>query len=120
MGLYVELMMSVLLVATCGYCAVLGRKLRDLREGQRQLIETVEKFDAASRRAEKNLQTMQGAGLEMNKDLDAMTRQANGLIDELSVMVHAGDKIAGRIETAVGEVRILGGAKHKNRERLAS
>lgn len=120
MGIWVELIMSFLLVLTCGYCAILGQKLRALREGQKQLIETVEKFDAASSRAEKNLKTMQGAGLAMNKDLDETTRRAHELIDELSVMVHAGDKIAGRIESAVGEVRVLGRAKQQKQERLAS
>lgn len=113
MQLIMELIIGALLVATCGYCIVLSRKLKVLREGQAELLDTIEKFDAAARRSERNLETMQGSGAVLNRDLAEATRRANALVDELSVMVHAGDNIAGRLEGAVNEVRQLGSKSRK-------
>ncbi len=112
----VEITIGILMLATCGYCIALGRKLQSLRAGQVELLATIERFDEASRRAEKNLNAMQGAGASLNGELSVATEKANALIDELSVMVNAGDHIAGRIEGAVREVRAIG-AKSR---RLAS
>ncbi len=106
--LIIELVIGMLLIATCGYCYHLSSKLRELRAGQAELLQTIETFDDASRRAEQNLAKMQNTGASMNRELGEATLRANALIDELSVMVDAGDHIAGRIEGAVKEVRAVG------------
>ncbi len=111
----IEIIIAVLLVATCAYCFVLSRKLRALRRGQEELFTLIGKFDEASRRAERNLAIMQKAGLSTSRDLDAAAARAHALIDELSVMVNAGDHIAGRIEGVVNEVRVLGGRRAAGR-----
>ena len=116
MAYAVEIFISVLMIATCGYCYVLNRKLQALREGQTELLKTIEQFDSAARRAEQNLNAMQGTGAAMNRDLASATERAHALIDELSVMVNAGDHIAGRIEGVMREVKAVGG----KRKRLAS
>lgn len=116
----IELLVGALLVATCGYCFVLSRKLRALREGQAELKMLIEKFDQASRRAERNLAVMHKSGLTAGRDLDAAAARAHALLDELSVMVNAGDHIAGRIEGVVNEVRALGARRAINRPRAAS
>lgn len=116
----IELIVAALLVATCGYCFVLSRKLRALRNGQAELKTLIEKFDQASRRAERNLAVMQKSGLTANRDLDAAATRAHALIDELSVMVNAGDHIAGRIEGVVNEVRALGAGRAANGPRGVS
>ncbi len=108
MSLALEISVGLLLIVTCVYCIVLGRKLEKLRDGQMELLATIERFDEASRRAEQNLSAMQGAGAALNRDLGAAESRANALIDELSVMVNAGDDIAGRIEAAVRDVRAAG------------
>lgn len=109
----IELIVGAMLVATCGYCFVLSGKLQALRAGQAELLKSIEKFDDASRLAEQNLNRMQGAGAMMNRDLEETTAKAHALIDELSVMVHAGDNIAGRLEGAVKEVRAIGARGRK-------
>lgn len=117
----VEIAGLMLLVATCIYCYILSRRLQKLRDGQAELLAVIDKFDAASKRAENNLGKMQSAGAAINRELGAATLKANALVDELSVMVHAGDQIAGRIEGAVNDVRALGGARRRTMpERLAS
>ena len=118
--LIIEIAVGVLLVATCAYCYVLSAKLRTLREGQTELLAVINKFDDASRRAEHTLSNMQLKSTHMNRNLDQVTARANALVDELSVMVHAGDHIAGRIEGAVSEVRAIGGLRAANDQRTAS
>ena len=114
MELIVETVIGALLVATCAYCYVLSRRLRALREGQAELLSLITKFDEASQRAERNLSAMQSNGISMSRDLDVVTARAHALIDELSVMVNAGDRVAGRIEGAVNEVRAIGAKRAAN------
>lgn len=104
----IDVVVAVLLVATCGYCIVLNRRLKALQDGQAELQRAIAAFDEASRRAEQNLARMETSGLGMGRDLDAVMARAHALVDELSVMVSAGDHIAGRIEGAVNNVRALG------------
>lgn len=118
--LMIEIIVAGLLIATCAYCYVLSRRLQTLRSGQEELLAVIAKFDDASRRAERNLQVMQTSGVSMSRDLDDVTAKAHALIDELSVMVNAGDHIAGRIEGVVNEVRAIGGGRIAAQQARAS
>lgn len=118
--LVIETLVVALLVATCGYCYVLSRRLQILRSGQEELTALISKFDDASRRAEKNLALIQSNGASVNRELSEAAAGAHSLIDELSVMVNAGDNIACRIEGAVNEVRMIGRQRAANGHRRAS
>ena len=118
--LIIETIVAALLIATCGYCYLLSRRLRTLREGQEELLASIAKFDDASRRAEKNLALIQSNGALVNGELSKAAAGAHSLIDELSVMVNAGDNIACRLEDAVNDVRAIGSkSAAKTRERAA-
>lgn len=114
-GLFLEIVVSILLIATCGYCYILDRRLRALRESQAEMLRVIQNFDEASRRAERTLQAMQQHGLNAGRDLETVAAKAQSLITELSVMVNAGDHIAGRIEGAVKQVRSIGRAANDRR-----
>ncbi|MEO1251450.1 MAG: DUF6468 domain-containing protein [Pseudomonadota bacterium] len=116
MDILMEFLVAALLVATCLYCWALSRKLNALQAGQADMLRTIETFDLAVTRAEQSLAAMNGAGSSMNRQLRDATKRANAAIDELSVMVHAGDNIAARLEGAVNDVRAL----DARRRRLAS
>lgn len=118
--LIIETLMVALLVATCSYCFVLSRRLHALRGGQEELSALISKFDDASRRAEENLALIQTNSAGVNRELAQAAAGANALIDELSVMVNAGDNIANRIEGAVNEVRIIGSQRAASWQRRAS
>ena len=118
--MFIEIFIGLLLAATCAYCFILSRKLHALRKGQAELLSAIAKFDDASRRAEENLAAIQNNGLSMNRDLDRVMARANTLVDELSVMVHAGDNIAGRIEGAMSEVRAIGARKQAQHRSVLS
>ena len=118
--LIIEALMAVLLIATCSYCYVLSQRLNSLRAGQKELLASISKFDDASRIAERNLALMQSNGSVVNRELSEAAASAHSLIDELSVMVHAGDNIACRIEGAVNEVRMIGRQRAANEQRRMS
>lgn len=107
MELAIELILGVLLIATCAYCYVLSGRLRALREGQKEMLSVIGAFDEASRRAENTLSSLQTNSADVNRELNAASARAYALKDELSVMIEAGDRIAQRIETVVGEVRAI-------------
>lgn len=106
-----DLVVAALLAATCGWCVLLVQKLKALKAGQTELQSAIAEFDAATRRAERNLDRMEEAGVGIGRDLDAMVARGGGLLTDLSVMVSAGDTIALRLEEAIGEVRVLGARK---------
>ena len=105
--LWIEILLACLLAATCGYCFVLNKRLRVLRSGHNDLLKIIADFDSASKRAEKNISLMNMSGQNANKNLSEVTSRATTLMDELSVMVSAGDHVATRIETVVNEVRSI-------------
>lgn len=110
-----DIILIALLVIGCGYCVLLGRRLKKLRDGQTELFQMIEKFDAATQRAERNLAAIQANQALIGGRLTKMTVSAQNLIDELSIMVHAGDNIAARIERTVQEVRAAGSRKGDRR-----
>ena len=120
MTFIIEILVVSLLIATCAYCCLLSRRLKVLRAGQEELLASIKKFDEASQRAEKNLSRMQETGVGVNRDLANASADANTLINELSVMVNAGNNIASRLEGAVNEVRAIGRQKAMSNLRRAS
>ncbi len=120
MELIIEALIVTLLIATCSYCYVLSRRLKILRSGQEELSALISKFDDASRRAEKNLSLIQTNGASVSRELSDAAESAHTLIDELSVMVNAGDNIACRIEGVMNEVRMIGRQRAATEQRRAS
>ena len=106
--LVIEVLVVVLLAATCIYCAALYRKLRGLQRGQTEMATLMRAFDEATQRAERNLAIMQEEGVAASRELDVVAARARALGDELGVMVHAGKRIADRIEGAVHDARQTG------------
>lgn len=105
--LLIEIVVVALLTATCGYCIVLYRKLRALQRSQGEMARLMRAFDDASRRAERNLAAMQEEGVTTKRDLAIVAGRARALIDELGVMVHAGERVADRIESLANDARAV-------------
>ena len=110
-GTALDIVVSLLLVATCVYCFVLNRRLRVVREGQASLETAIAAFDLASRRAEESLARIEKDGATTGKALSAIIARADSIQEDLSVMVASGDRVAGRIETALGAARSAGGRR---------
>ena len=100
--------LALLLCATCVYCVMLNRRLRTLKKGQDDLQAAISVFDKAAASISVTLERLEAAGIDHTRDLDRSLDKASAMAAELSVMVSAGDNIAGRLEQAVGDVRAIG------------
>ena len=111
LALLMDFLLAILLGSTCIYCVVLNRRLKTLKDGQADLQSAITVFDSATKRAQETLERLDANGVGRSRDLELEMAKANALAAELSVMVSAGDSIAGRIERAMGEVRAIGGRR---------
>jgi len=111
LALTMDFLLTVLLGATCIYCVILNMRLKVLKEGQADLQSAISVFDSATQRAQETLERLEVNGVGRSRDLEMEMAKATALAAELSVMVSAGDNIAGRIERAMGEVRAVGGRR---------
>ncbi|MEL6789017.1 MAG: DUF6468 domain-containing protein [Pseudomonadota bacterium] len=105
-----EITLVGLLMIACGLGVILNRRLTRLRDDQANLLRSIETFDTATRRAEATLAAIKARGESLDGALGRTVSRANFLMDELSVMVSAGDKIADRIEHVMADVRSVGRA----------
>ena len=116
---FIDTLIVVLLAATCGYCAVLSRRLARFRNGQDELLSQIKKFDEASLRAQRNLGELQTNSAMLSSKLSRSVKEARALNDELSVMIAAGDNIAQRIEEAAAMARGRPFSERKKQRRAA-
>lgn len=107
----VDTALVALLVATCGYCFVLNRRLKAVREGQASLENAIAAFDAAAANAQSSLTRMEIDGATTGRELAGAIGRAEALAGDLSVMVAAGDRIASRLEAALASVRSIGAGR---------
>lgn len=110
-GPALDLVVTLLLVATCTYCFVLNRRLRLVRDGQASLERAIADFDAASKRAEESLHRIEHEGATTGKALSAIIARGGALQEDLSVMVASGDRVASRIESALTAVKTVGSGR---------
>ncbi len=115
MELIIECILMVLLIAACGFAGILAHRLRKLRAGQEELVAMIERFDISATTARENLDTIKANHKDIERDLHRLVARATGLVTDLSVMVNAGDNVAGRLEGAVDEVRLIGMKKTSNK-----
>lgn len=98
---YVEVALEVLLVATLCYCVLLERRLKAVRKGQEGLARTVGELNMAIAGAGASLRALKAAAGESAQTMDERLKRARLHIDELSVLVASGERIADRIDRAV-------------------
>lgn len=98
LSLIVEIILSLLLVATLGYCALLERKLTALRKGQDGLKDIIAELNGAITTAGTSMRLLKTAASGAAQTLDERVSHARNLIDELSVLTASGERIATRIE----------------------
>lgn len=98
LSLSADLLLSVLLVATLAYCAILERKLSALRKGQDGLKDIIAELNGAIATAGSSMRLLKSTAAGAAETLEARTSQARGLIDELSLLTASGERIAARIE----------------------
>ena len=99
-SLIVEVTLAVLLAATLLSCARLERRLRNLRNDQESLSGTVRALNGAIGAAQASLASLRAAAQSADETLGRKVSAARGLADELALLTSAGERIAGRMESA--------------------
>jgi hypothetical protein len=107
----VDFVVVGLLVATCAYCFALNRRLKSVREGQSSLESAIAAFDAAAAMTQTSLHRIETDGAAAGRELAAAIRRAEALAGDLSVMVAAGDRVAGRLESGLVSAKIVEAAR---------
>jgi hypothetical protein len=97
-ALIAEIALSLLLILTVGYCAVLERKLSLLRKGQDGLKETIGELNTAITSAGVSMRLLKSAAAEISEKLETEVSRGRSLADELAVLAASGERIAVRIE----------------------
>jgi len=97
LSLIVELGLSVLLLATIIYCAILERRLSALRKGQDGLKDTIAKLNEAIVAAGSSMRMLKSTAAGAAEALDERIARGRGLADELSILTASGDRIAERM-----------------------
>jgi len=93
----IEIALSVLLVATLIYCALLERRLAGLRKGQDMLKNTIGELNEAITYAGASMRALRSAASSAGEALDERLTRARALADELSLLAASGERIADRI-----------------------
>jgi len=97
LDMMLEIIVCVFLAATIGYCAIIDRRLRAMREGQDGLRDLVSELSDATQQAMRAIGHLREASDATGKALSDQVKRGQALTDELSVMLQAGNDIANRL-----------------------
>ena len=97
-SLIVEIALSVLLLATISYSALLERRLSALRKGQDGLKETISQLNDAIISAGSSMRMLKSTAAGAAEALDERIARGRGLADELSLLTASGERIAERMD----------------------
>lgn len=101
-SLALDVLVAILLVATVGACVALNRRLGTLRRSHRELARLAEAFNEATARAESGISGLKAAGEKGGKALGELLDRGRELRDDLVFLVDRGERLAARLEEAVG------------------
>ena len=96
-GMILEAIVAILLMVTVGYCFVLDRRLQALRSGREELQKVVEDLNGSIARAQTTILDLKANAGDTARILEDRVAKAQGLADELALMVQSGNSIAERL-----------------------
>ncbi|MBR9973209.1 DUF6468 domain-containing protein [Magnetospirillum sulfuroxidans] len=100
-----DLLVSVLLVATIGYAVMLNQRLTQLRRNRDDLAKIIVSFNEATVRAESSIPKLRKAADDAGQSLQDRVEKAQSLRDDLAFMIERADTMANRLENAVRSAR---------------
>lgn len=104
-GLVIESLVAVLLIATIVYCAVLDRRLRRLRSDEGMMRDTVMELVSATHAAERAIAGLRATVAQSEETLADRLGRAQSLSDEMAGQLGAGEEVIGRIATIAKAAR---------------
>ena len=96
--MFIDVVLLILLCVTLFFAIRLSRQFADIRRDQDKLSELVMNLNTASERAEKAVKSMRKNALETSEKLQGDIIKAQGLSDELDIMIEAGNSLAERLQ----------------------
>jgi hypothetical protein len=100
-----DIVVSLLLIATIGYAVMLNSRLTALRKNRDDLAKTVVSFNEATVRAESSIPKLKKAAEDAGHGLQERVEKAQSLRDDLAFMIERADTMANRLENAVRSAR---------------
>lgn len=91
LGLFLDVLIAVLLVAAIGFGFVLNRRLTALRKATEDANGMVGGFDAATKAARESVDALGAAGKDTGRQLQDQINAARQLRDELQFLTDAGE-----------------------------
>ncbi|CAA7615831.1 conserved hypothetical protein [Candidatus Terasakiella magnetica] len=100
-----DIVVSLLLIATIGYAVMLNSRLSALRKNRDDLAKTIVNFNEATVRAESSIPKLRKAAEDAGQGLQERVEKAQSLRDDLAFMIERADTMANRLENAVRSAR---------------
>lgn len=101
LGIVIELMVVGLLAVTIGYCVMLDRRLRAVRQDEQIMRKTVVELGAATERAERAIDSLRHTLGDCDRTLAERLRVAERYTTDLEDQIRTGDDILNRISRIV-------------------
>lgn len=101
-GLILDILVIVLLLAVIFYAITLNKRLRSLRETRAELREATRTFAEAAIKADSGIKGLKRTADETSDTLDKKLKSAQRAKDELGFLVDAAEAVAARLEGKPG------------------
>lgn len=101
LGMVIELMVVGLLCVTIGYCILLDRRLRAVRQDEQIMRKTVVELGIATERAERAIESLRHTLGDCDRTLAERLRVAERYTADLEDQIRSGDDILNRISRIV-------------------
>lgn len=101
LGMVIELMVVGLLSVTIGYCILLDRRLRAVRQDEQIMRKTVIELGTATERAERAIDSLRHTLGDCDRTLAERLRVAERYTADLEDQIRSGDDILNRISRIV-------------------
>lgn len=103
--IFLDLVVSILLIATIGYAVMLNQRLTQLRRNRDDLAKIIVSFNEATVRAESSIPKLRKAAEDAGMSLQERVEKAQSLRDDLAFMIERADTMANRLENGVRSAR---------------
>lgn len=105
MGLVVDILGAILMVAVIFYVIRLNTNLKTLKTNKAELDTLIAAFTASTNRAEASVARLKVSATETATALQANVTKAQELRDDLAFMTERADELATRLENAIAAAR---------------
>lgn len=108
MGMVIELIVVGLLAVTIGYCMMLDRRLRAMRQDEQIMRKTVVELGSATERAERAIDSLRHTLGDCDRTLAERLRVAERYAADLEEQIRSGDDVLNRISRIVSTTHVPG------------